>query len=215
MSELLENIEFDFPNLGRNWACFDTETTGLCKFDSVLQLTLIDNEKNCIDEYFNTRPTIYHKKDGTTSIRRAKSWNKSQEVHHITPEMVKDKLSFYERRNEFKTIFKKYQILIGYNVKFDVNAVHNGIYHHPEWYSGIIDVLKLWKSYKEKNNITTENNKLTTVAKYLGYDFEARAHNSKEDVLATIYVLAELCKRDDEILFECMTVKKTPYPNTY
>lgn len=184
---------FEFPVLNRPWMCFDTETTGLTQWDDVLQLTCIDSDRNEVNEYFNGR--------------RQKKWKKSEEVHHISPEMVADKLSFYERREEFKTLFKKYPVLVGYNVAFDVKAVYYGIYHHVEYYSAIIDVFHLWKKYKEKYKITTENNKLTTVAKYFGYDFSEVAHDSFEDVYATIFVFSKILE-DDEFYDLCLSISK-------
>ena len=198
---------FEFPILNKKWMCFDTETTGLSKWDDVLQLTCIDSNGKVVDEYFNTRPTYHKLKNGTTSVRRKKTWKDSMAVHHITPEMVKDKLSFYERRDEFKQLFKQYPILLGYNVRFDINAIWFGIYHHVEWYSCVIDVFHLWKMYKEKHNITTANNKLTTVAAFFGYDFSAVAHNSKEDVYATIFVFSKIIE-DDEFFEKCISLNK-------
>ena len=191
MTENLHN--FSFPVLNRPWLCFDLETTGLTQWDDVLQLTAIDDKNQVINEYFNGR--------------RQKKWKKAEEVNHISPLMVKDKLSFYERREEFKALFKKYPVVIGYNVGFDVKGVYHGIYHHIEYYSAIIDVFHLWKAFKKKHNIETENNKLTTVAAYFGYDFSAVAHDSYEDVYATIFVFSKILE-DDEFLEECMLVSK-------
>lgn len=199
---------FEFPKLNKSWLCFDTETTGLTKWDDVLQITCIDDNENVINEYFNTRPRYYNLKKGGQSVRRKKTWNDSEKVHHITPEMVKDKLSFYERKDEFKKLFKQYPIVLGYNVTFDVNAVWYGIYHHIEWYSAIIDVFHLWKEFKKKYNIETENNKLVTVAKYFDYDFSEVAHDSKEDVYATIYVFAKILENDEELYFKCLNLQK-------
>jgi len=199
---------FEFPKLNKRWACFDTETTGLTKWDDVLQLTLIDDENLVVDEYFNTRPRYYDLKKGGQSVRRKKTWKESMEVHHITPEMVKDKLSFYERKDEFKKLFKNYPVILGYNVTFDINAVWYGIYWHIEWSSAIIDVFHLWKEYKKKHNIETTNNKLVTVASYFGYDFSKVAHNSKEDVYATIYVFKKIIESDEELYLKCLEIQK-------
>lgn len=185
--------DFKFPVLNRPWICFDLETTGLTQWDDVLQLTAINDRNEAVNEYFNGR--------------RQKKWKKAEEVNHISPEMVKDKPSFYERRDEFKALFKKYPVVIGYNVSFDVKGVYYGIYHHIEYYSAIIDVFHLWKEYKKKHNIETENNKLTTVAAYFGYDFSDVAHDSYEDVYATIYVFSKIIE-DDEYLEKCMLISK-------
>lgn len=188
------NHNFNFPILNRRWCCFDTETTGVTQWDDVLQLTAIDSERKIVNEYFNGR--------------RQKKWKKAESVHHISPGMVQDKENFYNRRNEFKELFKSYPVLVGYNVRFDISALAHGIYYKYEWYNAVIDVFHLWKEYKKKHEIETQDNKLTTVAKYFGYDFSDVAHDSLEDVYATIYVFKMILEKDAEIYQKCISVSK-------
>lgn len=215
MKQITNNIElpndFAYPELVRAWACFDTETTGFTKWDDVLQLSLIDMNGNTVNEYFNTRPKYNKLKDGSTSITRKRTWKKSMEVHKITPEMVSDKLSMIERKDEFRELFKRYSIIVGYNVAFDVRMITSNIWYNIEYYSAVVDVLDLWKEYKKKNSIAMANDKLVSVSKYFGWDYTKCAHNALADVYATIYVFQKILEEDEEIYMEVLNSKKKPY----
>ena len=210
-SEIVLPQDFEYPNLIRPWMCFDTETTGFTKFDDILQLSLIDFKGETINEFFNTRPKVNQLKRGGTSITRKRTWKKSMAVHHITPEMVCDKLSLIERKDEFRAKFKEYSIVLGYNVAFDVRMITSNIWYSIEKNSAVIDVLNLWKKFKTKHNIETENNKLITASKYFGWDYTDYAHNALADVYATIYVLQKIIE-DEEFYMECLNAKKTYTP---
>ena len=211
VDEIVLPEDFKYPELVRAWACFDTETTGLTQWDDILQLSMIDMNGNALNEYFNTRPKYNTLKDGSTSITRKRTWNKSMAVHGITPEMVKDKLSMIERKEEFKEIFKRYGIIVGYNVAFDVRMVAGNIWYHIEYYSAIIDVLDLWREYKKKNSISTPNDKLVTISKFFGWDYTKYAHNALADVYATIYVFDKILEYDEEIYEKVLNAQKKPY----
>lgn len=211
VNEITLPKDFNYPELIRSWTCFDTETTGFTKFDDVLQLSMIDMSGEAINEYFNTRPKVNHLKNGKTSITRKRTWKKSMEVHHITPKMVNDKLSLIERKDEFREIFKRYQIVVGYNVGFDVRMIASNIWYHIEYNSAIVDVLDLWREYRKKNQIATPNDKLITASKFFGWDYTAYAHNALADVYATIYVFNKLLEADEELYEKVLNMQKTPY----
>ncbi len=181
------------PNIPKTYIIFDLETTGFSKWDDILQFASVDCLGEEINEYFSARPT-------------RKTWKKAEAVNGITPEMVRGKPRFYNERNRFKDMFKKYQLILGYNIlKFDIGILRKVAYIDVLWFSSVVDVFNLWKDYKKRHKIYTTDNKLETVANYFGYNFEA--HNAIEDVYATAFILNELLK-DDIILNTILNIKK-------
>ena len=148
----------------------DTETTGLnAAEDELLQVSIIDNEGTVLfDSYI--RPTQHTE------------WAEAERVNHITPEMVADAPTIAEVMPEINDILKRYDKIVGYNVRFDADFLkHNGAEFsiYGEWNDQR-------GSYKWQ--------KLTAAADYYGYDWSAHeeAHNSLGDCYATLHVYKEI-----------------------
>lgn len=152
---------------------FDVETTGMYPpDDEILQISIIDGEGNTlINELVHPCWT--------------KSWN-TQHINGISPEMVADAPLAYQLIPKVKGIFESASTLISYNGRFDLDFLR---------YWGIdtagkkeIDVMlefaPVYGEWNEEHN-DYKWQSLVTCAKYYGYEF--KAHDSLEDVRATLF----------------------------
>lgn len=161
----------------------DTETTGLnAAEDELLQVSIIDNEGTVLfDSYI--RPTQHTE------------WAEAERVNHITPEMVADAPTIAEVMPEINDILKRYDKIVGYNVRFDADFLkHNGAEFSNAEYA---DVMKMFAPiYGEWNDQrgSYKWQKLTIAADYYGYDWSdhKEAHNSLGDCYATLHVYKEI-----------------------
>jgi DNA polymerase III epsilon subunit-like protein len=102
------------PICGMNTIVLDVETTGMTKFkdrpisdrQEILQLAIVDIDGNILfSELF--KPSF--------RVR----WPKAQEVHGITPEMVKDKMLFSDHTKRIQAIFDEADSIAIFNARFD------------------------------------------------------------------------------------------------
>ena len=171
----------------------DTETTGLDTFeDELLQVSIIDTDGNVVfDSYF--KPI------------RHNEWYEAQNVNHISPEMVADAPTIYEKAAEINAIISQADLVIGYNVGFDLMMLaNNGVisikdiksYDVMERFAKIYGEWSEWyQNYKWQS--------LARAAEYCGYDWSrqnGKEHNSLADCFATLFVKQnmELCKKERE-----------------
>lgn len=161
----------------------DTETTGLnAAEDELLQVSIIDNEGTVLfDSYI--RPTQHTE------------WAEAERVNHITPEMVDNSPTIEEVMPEINDILKRYDKIVGYNVRFDADFLkHNGAEFSNAEYA---DAMKMFAPiYGEWNDQrgSYKWQKLTIAADYYGYDWSEHkeAHNSLGDCYATLHVYKEI-----------------------
>lgn len=169
----------------------DTETTGLKPqlTDEILSLTVLDLDGNVLFDEL-VRP------------ENRKRWPKAQEVHGITPAMVKDKELLLSYRGQLQEIWDSAELIVGYNVGFDTEFLYEaGIYlkHVPEF-----DVMRefapIWGRWDDYHN-DWRWPKLAQCAKHYGItDFDA--HSSRGDAEATRQCFLALLE-DDEYRVIC------------
>lgn len=94
---------------------FDTETTGLTESDEIIEIAIIDLRGEVL---FNQRikPT-------------RKSWKSAEEIHGISPEMLKDCPTWPEVYPTITRIFEGKDVL-GWNVEFDIQMLRNTTEKH-------------------------------------------------------------------------------------
>lgn len=153
----------------------DTETTGFDSKAEILQLSVIDGSGEIrINEYF--RP------------RFISSWPGAEAVNHISPEIVKDKPSFYDRREEIGHLLRHADLLVGYNLPFDLKMIRqNGVF--IPYKAKTLDLMRPFaKVYGEINEKYGDYKwqKLSTCAKYYGCKEEGW-HDSLADTKATLF----------------------------
>lgn len=162
---------------------FDTETTGLNPFgnDEILQIAIINGNG---EELFNS----YIKPDNR------KTWSKAAEINGITPRMVKDAPHFSDVEEEIKSIFNNAELIVGYNVEFDIRFINAyGIKIKKD--TNIFDVMQEYSVARgAKNSYYGDYQwcKLEQCARDYKYKFEA--HNALEDAKATLHCFKALLK---------------------
>lgn len=176
IAEELSNLE----NFVGKTIIFDTETTGIGDDDEILQLSIIDDNGSVIyNEYFKPRYKT--------------SWPRAEAVNHISPEMVNEKPTIYEKQNEIQKIFSEVSTVIGYNVEFDLQMLRNaGIYLNP--FAEKIDIMKRFSDYYGDYDTKHKRYKyksLKVCSDTLGYKSE-NLHNALEDCKATLFAYKKL-----------------------
>lgn len=162
----------------------DTETTGLTPYeDELLQVSIIDGEGNTLfDEYI--KPLFYD------------SWDGAMKVNGITPEMVSDKPSILEYKQELVNIINSADKIVGYNTQFDLAFLSSvGIENEKaEVVDVMLDFAEVYGEWSE-NYGCYKCQKLTTCAEYYNYDWgEDNAHNSLSDCRATLFCYQQIQK---------------------
>lgn len=159
---------------------FDLETTGLDPLeDEILQISIIDGAGNVLlNDY--VKPYVLTE------------WPGAERVHGITPERVKDCPYLHDLAVKVRGIFANAKTWIGYNGGFDLGFLAKiGIVPTDE--VRIVDVMRDFATiYGEWIEQCGDYRwqKLTTCAAYYGYEF--RAHDSLEDVRATLFCYRQM-----------------------
>ena len=183
--DLKESSYFDEKEKSNkyNLVVLDLETTGFDKYkDEIIQVSIIDQD--C-----NTLLNEYCKPEYKTE------WKEAEEVTGISPSMVADKKPFSHYAKTVEDILNSTDKILIYNAGFDAKFLHaKGLKFSDDI---IVDVmLDFAEVYGEWNEYygNYKWQKLGKAAEYYGYKF--KAHDSLEDVKATLYV------------YECMTKSK-------
>lgn len=169
----------------------DTETTGLSDTDEILQISIIDTDRNVL--YSSYIKPLFHTE-----------WKEAEAVNNITPEMVKDAPTLFCEARKIADIISDAAAIIGYNTHFDLNVLKRfGIPISPD--TNIIDVsvmfAPIYGEWSEKYE-DYKFQKLTTCAAYYDYEWELGAHNSLADCLATLYCYKQMIKRKEITNYE-------------
>lgn len=161
---------------------FDTETTGLVPGeDEIIQFSAIDEDGNVLmNEYI--RPA------------RHTSFPEASEVNGIYYEDLKDKPLFNHYRNQIQELFDQADTLVTYNGEFDINMLRGEGIRFKMHYKHY-DVMKMFAPIYGEYNKRYRSYRwqtLSTCADYYKYEF--KAHDSLEDVRATLYCFNKIMK---------------------
>ncbi len=164
----------------------DTETTGLKSNDEILQLSIINwDEKIILDELFKPANKT--------------RWTEASKINGIYPRHVKDQPSFYSKSHDVCEILQAADVLIGYNVQFDLNMLsQNGASINPKENNiKIIDVMGISTEAYGYYNSYFDNKKwikLTDSIERSGIETpeNGNAHNSLYDAICTLRLYKEL-----------------------
>ena len=172
----------------KKFICLDCETTGLNpEEDEILSISIVNqNGEVLFDELF--------KPENHTS------WDKAQVIHGIAPADVENKSFLKNKLNDIMKILSQYQLIIGYNLEFDLKFLARA--YGFFWIKDLIgdkcdvkDVMLMFAPiYGEKKEpYGYKWQTLETCANYYNYKF--KAHNSLEDVKATVYCYNQIMKQ--------------------
>lgn len=134
----------------------------------------------------------------TFAQAKEKDWAAAARVNGITPEMVKDAPYPHDLIPKVKGIFEAADLLIAYNNQFDLSFLRRwGISDSGKEQYDVM--LEFAQEYGEWNEYFGDYKwqKLSTAASYYGYKF--KAHDSLEDVRATLYVYKKLQAQESEL----------------
>lgn len=181
--EMLNNDRYNIITL-------DTETTGLADDDEILQLSIIDKQGNCLfDDYF--KPS--HKTE----------WKKAEAIHHINFEKVKDCELFEKRLNEIQKIINDADLIVGYNVGFDIrNLRRQDVF--ISYTMPTADVMKMFapiyaeQRYRSTDKFDFKWQKLITCSSFYFDEDTFDFHNSLDDVRATINCFKAILEKEYE-----------------
>ena len=158
----------------------DVETTGLSSiYDELLQISIIaESGEHIFNSY--VKPYCHS------------TWEESGQIHGIKPEDVSNAPYMHEITPILKSILENANVIIGYNVSFDLDFLKGyGICPHED--VQIQDVMRLyaskhgaWSDYYQDYEWVS----LSTCASRYSYDFQA--HNSLSDCEATLYIYHQL-----------------------
>lgn len=161
--------------------CFDVEITGLNenKDDEILSLAIIDGSGNIL---FNK---VFKPVNHTT-------WPEAEKVNNLTYDMLKDKKTFSDYKEEIQKIINDNNIMIGFNLDFDMTLLRQqGIefINKTEF-----DVQKEFDLLKKR-----KRSSLRFVADFYEYNWKkGSAHTSIGDIYATMFCFEKILKEKDE-----------------
>lgn len=176
----LDSCEYDV-------VVIDFETTGIKnpleseEYDEILSVSIIDQDGEVL---LNT----------LCKPKRRKTWVSAQEIHGISPSMVKNQPTFEEIFPKVKEILYKAKVVIAYNIAFEMKFLWGfdlefGKPGGTQLIRNVVwgpDPMLMFSAYKG----IEKWQKLSTAAKYFKYNFSA--HDSLEDVKATLHCYKKL-----------------------
>lgn len=176
---------------------FDTETTGVDDEAKCTQVTLDTIILDSIDDYAKLASTGEYER--TSLVTKVNDYHVNPERHiedgastvtGISDKDVKGLPTFAKYKDEIQSIIDSADILAGHNVGFDIKRLmFEGIK-----FSDDVIVLDTMFDYadccKWRWGEQQPLKNLTVAARFFGYTFDA--HNSSNDVDATIVVMANL-----------------------
>lgn len=160
---------------------FDIETTGCDPSDDeILQFSAVDGDGTVL-------------LDSYVKPYRKKSWKGAVHVNGITPDMVKDAPLLHELIPKIRGVFLSANLLVTYNGEFDarfLSASGIDLDSIPE-FDVMLQFAPVYGDYNEYyGNYRFKS--LSFCASYYGYEF--KAHDAREDALATLFCWKRLSR---------------------
>ena len=182
--ELGYDYEEDRMNRKYEIVVVDLETTGFDFYkDEILQVSIIDQDENVLlNEYCKPE--------------KNNTWPEAEAVNGISPDMVKDKKPFEFYSKKIEEIINNAKLVLIYNAKFDFNFLRaKGLDLHCKVRDVMLEFAEVFGDFNEYfGNYKWQ--KLITAAEYYNYNF--KAHDSLEDVKATLFVHKKMEELDKD-----------------
>ena len=162
----------------------DLETTGFDFYkDAILQVSIKDQDENVLlNEYCKPE--------------KNNTWPEAEAVNGISPDMVKNKKPFEFYAKRIEEIINNAKLVLIYNAKFDFNFLRaKGLDLHCKVRDVMLEFAEVFGDFNEYfGNYKWQ--KLITAAEYYNYNF--KAHDSLEDVKATLFVHKKMEELDKD-----------------
>lgn len=174
----IEFFRYCKENLFRlNPFILDVETTGIRKNDEILQIFAIDLKERILF-------------DKLIKPKYINEWEEAYKIHGISNEDVENKKNLSYYRKDINKIFEKHRLLIGYEIYSDINFFIKSEYIPPKIM--VLDLAYFVKLLFTNKGISDKyiSPSLKDALSYYKYNFNA--HNAKDDVYATLYLLKNL-----------------------
>lgn len=179
----IDQIPLGFENKNKDkYLYFDTETTDINRKE-VIQLAFLTNDGKSFNMYFKPKGDITHK---------------AMSIHHITPEMVEDKISFqdaiYEDKKlkDFLNNLGNEYIWVAHNAEFDLAVLEQEGVKIPKY----ICTFKLARdllSIDQKDEYDLESYSLQFLRYYLKlYQNEDKNNTTAHDAGSDVCFLRDL-----------------------
>ena len=163
----------------------DFETTGLSATnDEIIQVSIIDQDERVLI-YKLCKPIINQ------------TWDEAMYINEITPGDVEDAEPFESYIDVISSILIRAKTIVCYNFPFEIGFLNkygvvssddNSTYKFKDCMIMFAEIYGEWNDYFEDYKWQ----KLTTAARYYGYNFEGQEHNSLADVFATKFVYEKI-----------------------
>lgn len=173
-----------------NVIVFDTETTGFspAQGDELLQISIADKNSEIL---FNSYIKPLYKK----------SWPSSQNVHGISPFMVKDAPYPDKIRKQIVSLFENADAIVGHNVAFDIRFISQCLHINiPD--EKVFDTMKLFRAADSKANSYSLDSAVKVYCSSFYEDFVSKAHDSSMDTRATAKVFMAFAEKGKELAKE-------------
>ncbi|MBE6605393.1 MAG: 3'-5' exonuclease [Ruminococcaceae bacterium] len=162
---------------------FDLEMTGVYSHDEVLSVTVM----NAAGEL------LFH---SLTRPERKKRWRRTEEIHGITPDMVKESPTLYEIAPELRTILNSAKRLIAFGTSTDLMHLQR-LYGTREEKRALrekaLDCAAEFARYAHEHELGLTHLSLSDAMTHFGLSWEGTAHSSLADT--------DACRRVFEQLF--------------
>ncbi len=162
---------------------FDLELTGFYDHDEILSVTIVDGFGKIIMDTL-VRPVS------------TKSWKRTEEIHKITPAMVKDAPTLEELTPELKKIFEPAENVIAYGVSTDYSHIRHIFKEGEErekFHKKIRCCANEFVRYTHEHRPELLHASLTDAMSCFEIEWEGVAHSSVADTLG--------CRKVWEMLF--------------
>ena len=160
-------------------AVIDIETTGLNpRISEVLQLAIIDGNDGgvVLNDFYDVN---------------AESWPEAQAVNRITKQMVDGFPHLADEAAEVSEILAKFDVIVGYNITFDLEFLKNAGVKIPR-----VPIVDLMVDFSEmKGEYVLKRWKLSQACAWAGCEL-LKAHDAVTDSMATLALYNKLRDSD-------------------
>ena len=176
--------------------CFDVESTGFSPKlgDELLQISVVNKYGEVlVDTYLKPHYKKY--------------WPNAEKVHHITPQMVKDAPYPEQIAKNLQKIFDEADIIIGYNVDFDIRFVEHCMNLSIDK-EKVMDPMKIFKADNSKADSYSLEGAVREYCPEIMEKYISGAHDSKTDTIATMSVFMAQVGRGIDLENNSVVVKE-------